>query len=111
MPLKRSATSLQPGRPFVEQLPIGGVPDGSFPPLLPPPVRTTARTIATATRATTPPAIASTFGSAWRLPGPPFDRTGGGAAAAVRRACLLLLPLGIGRKRSGLVAATCRCET
>ncbi len=55
---------------------------------------------------TTPPTIASTFGFACRaLRGPPFDWTGGGAAAA-RRICLLFLPLGIGRKGSDVVVAT-----
>src|SRR5690242_7560716 len=111
MPLNSVSTSLQPGRPFVEQLPIEGVPDGSFPPPLPPPVRTTASTIATAITATTPPAIASTFGSALRPRGPPFEWTGGGAEAAARRACLLFLPLGIGRNSSGLFVAACCCET
>src|SRR5947208_12941228 len=110
MPLNSDLTSLQPGRPFVAQLPIAGVPDGRLPPLLLPPVRTRARTTATTIAATMPPTVASTFGSACRRRGPPFDWTGGGAEAATRRACLLFLPLGIGPKSSGVAVATCCCE-
>ena len=58
---------------------------------------------------TTAPTIASTFGFAWRLRGPPFDCTGGGAEAA-RRICLLFLPLGIGRKGSDAVVAARGCK-
>ena len=48
----------------------------------------------------------STRGEAWRLRPLPFDCTGGGAAWAARRICLLFLPLGIGRKRSRLAVPT-----
>ena len=50
------------------------------------------------TTAAIPP---STFGDAWRVRVPPLDWTGGGFAAAARRASLLFLPLAIGRKSSG----------
>src|SRR5437899_508189 len=53
---------------------------------------------------TTPPAIASARGDAWRgrIPPAPFERTGGGAvaAAACCLCCLALLPLGMRGKGS-----------
>ena len=78
-------------------------------PLLPPP-SASASPMPIAASTTTAPTIASTFGFAWRaLRGPPFDCTGGGAAAA-RRICLLFLPLGIGRKGSDVVVAAGSCK-
>src|SRR5262249_6646237 len=56
-------------------------------------LRTTARTIATMTTMSTPPAMPRTFGDAWRTPPAPVERTGGGAATAAWRCCLALLPL------------------
>ena len=52
-------------------------------------------------RMTTPATAPSTFGDAWRARVPPLDWTGGGFAAAARRASLLFFPLAIGRKSSG----------
>src|SRR5690349_15524451 len=71
-----------------------------------PPVRTTASTTARITIRTTPPAMASARGDAWRARAPPtpLERTGGGvraAAAACCLCCLALLPLGMRGKGSG----------
>jgi len=79
------------------------------PPLLPP-ANAIASPIATATITTMPTPIASARGDACRVRGAPFDRTGGGAAAAARRISLLFLPLAIRGQGSGLVATTCRGE-
>ena len=73
------------------------------PPLPPPPLRTIASTMAITTTRTTPPAIASARGDAWRArPPAPFERTGGGAAARGRLPLLrlALLPLGMRGKGS-----------
>src|SRR5689334_89000 len=73
---------------------------------LPPDASAIARTI-TATTTTAPPPRYHVRRPWTHWPGrggPPFDRTGGGAAAlAVRRASLLFLPLGTVGKRSGAV--------
>src|SRR5690348_2495616 len=101
MPLYRPSTSAAPGRP-VATLPTVGVPFG-IPLSLLPPAKTRPSTIPRTTSTTTAAAAASTRGLAWRRRGEPFDWTGGGDAAAIRRACLLFLPLGIGRKGSGVL--------
>jgi len=73
--------------------------------LLLPPVSTIASTTITTIAATPPAPAMRTRGDAWRRLRPlPFDWTGGGADWAARRICLLFLPLGIGRKRTRLVA-------
>src|SRR5262245_9596457 len=112
IPLKRPFASGAPGRaPAQLWLPVAGRPSRSaevtIPPPPPPPllplVSTTPRTMAMMMARTTKPAIASARGDAWRARAPPapFERTGGGAAAAACwRCCLALLPLGMGRKGS-----------
>src|SRR5579859_6902082 len=110
IPFNSVATAGAPGyaKPPVE-LPVAGMPlarlifavsPRSFE--LPLPLLSTmARTI-------TPPAMARVRGDACRAPspGPPLERTGGGAAAC-RRCCFALFPLGIGGKRSHVVAGPC----
>src|SRR5437764_3827876 len=113
MPLKRLFASGAPDSAFAELwLPVAGrscmsleltIPPPPPPPL--PPLRTTPRTMAITMTRTTPPAIASARGDAWRARAPPmpFERTGGGvrsAAAASCLCCLALLPLGMGGKGS-----------
>src|SRR5438874_7094591 len=111
MPLKRSFASGAPGSAFAELwLPVAGrscmsleltIPPPPPPPL--PPLRTTPSTMAITMTRTTPPAIASARGDAWRArtPPTPFERTGGGvAAAACCLCCLALLPLGMRGKGS-----------
>src|SRR5581483_1675983 len=100
MPLNSAATSDDPGSALA-RLPTAAAFFGRPLPLLPP-ARTIARTTITATTATTPPPIASARGEAWRALALPFDLTGGGGA--VRRCCLLFLPLGTGGKGSWLVS-------
>src|SRR5690242_2614827 len=80
-----------------------------------PPLSTIPRTIATTTSATTPPAMASARGDAWRArtPPAPFERTGGGVRTAVAAACLCclaLLPLGMRGKGSGRLGLSGGCE-
>src|SRR5215475_12671055 len=110
MPLKSAFASGAPWSATDDvALPVGGRPCRSDfvtvfePPPLPPLLRTTPSTIAITASRTTPPAIASARGEAWRARAPPtpFERTGGGAtAAAACLCCLALLPLGMGRKGS-----------
>src|SRR5215475_4345356 len=111
MPLKSAFASGAPWSATDEvALPVAGRPCRSDfvtvfePPPLPPLLRTTPSTIAITASRTTPPAIASARGEAWRARAPPtpFERTGGGAtAAAACLCCLALLPLGMRGKSSG----------
>src|SRR5215471_6798665 len=83
------------------------------PPLPPPLLRTTPSTTAITITRTTPPAIASARGEAWRARGPlePFERTGGGAVAAADcLCCLALLPLGMGGKGSRCIGFAGGCK-
>src|SRR5437588_3583038 len=113
MPLKRLFASGAPGSAFAELwLPVAGRScmslELTIPPPPPPPLpllRTTPSTMAITATRTTPPAIASARGDAWRgrTPPTPFERTGGGvlgAIAASRRCCLALFPLGMRGKGS-----------
>src|SRR5215510_2575980 len=120
MPLKWLFASGAPGRACAELwLPVAGNPAMSadvttpLPLLLPPLLRTTPSTTAITITRTTPPAIASARGEAWRarVPPTPLERTGGGAvAAAACLCCLALLPLGMGRKGSRYVGFPGGCE-
>src|SRR5690242_8188658 len=110
MPLKRSFASAAPWSALGDvALPVVPSPCMSFaetipepPPPPPPLVSATPRTIAITMARTMPPPIASATGDACRVRAPPapFERTGGGAAAAARLCSLALFPLGMGRKGS-----------